>query len=71
MDTLINIFMQNPNITIFFQQINSSKVIQTQSYFLYLFNTEETQKTLIIPIFCMLFKCYADLTGKLKNILVA
>ena len=37
----------------FLLQINSSKVIQPQSYF-FLFNTEETQ-TLIIPIFCLLF----------------
>ena len=46
--------MQNLNETIFLRQINSSKVIQPKSYYS-IFNTAETQ-TLIIPIFCMLFK---------------
>ena len=45
--------MQNPIITIFLLQINSSIIIKPQSYFS-LLNTEET-KNLIIPNFCMLF----------------
>ena len=45
--------MQNPNKTIFFRQINSSKVIQLQVIFS-LYNTEETQ-ILIFPMFSMYF----------------
>ena len=42
--------MQNQNVTIFFLQINTSKVIRMKSYFS-LFNTEETHILIIFPIF--------------------
>ena len=68
----MDIFMQNPNITIFYRKKKShikkshgSKVIQTQSNFFPIkYWRKSNFNKFISPIFCMLFK--ADL--KIKNI---